>query len=122
MKKSLLWLVFSAVMVLLFASTAMAQHYAENGESMAAPTATVTATEAARNSLQPCSRQRKPAEKLALATSYTPVTLALVRQPCIYYLKQTGGPSLVAPLALGALMVVVGSSVVMRAILRKYTL
>jgi hypothetical protein len=34
-------------------------------------------------------------------------------------LKQTGGPSLVAPLALGALVILVGSSVVMRTNLRE---
>jgi len=119
MRKLLLWLTLSAVMVLLFAPVATAQYYVEGRGSTAGLPATVTATEVASKTLQPCSRQRKPAKNPSLATSYTPVTLALVRQPCIYYLKQTGGPSLVAPLALGALMVVVGSSVVIRAVLRK---
>jgi hypothetical protein len=119
-RKMLLLLTASAVVILLLAPAATAQTYTPSRGSMAGVTAIVTATEVASKPLQPCSRQRKPTERPSLATSYTPVTLALVRQPCFRYLRlrQTGGPSLVAPLALGALVVLVGSSVVMRTILR----
>ena len=118
MKKTFLSLALSAMMVLLLAPAATAQYYAEARESTASPTATA-ATESASKQPQPCSRQRKPIEGHSLATSNTQGTLALVRPPCIYFLRKTGGPSLVAPLTLGALAIVVGSGVVIRALLRE---
>jgi hypothetical protein len=117
--KVLLLLTASAVVILLLAPAATAQDYVHSWGSKASVTAIVNATEVARKPLQPCSRQQKPTKRPSLATSYSPVTLALVRQPCFRYLKQTGGPSLVAPLALGALVILVGSSVVMRTNLRE---
>jgi hypothetical protein len=120
-RKVLLLLTASAVVILLLAPAATAQDYVHSRGSKASVTAIVTATEVASKPLQPCSRQQKPTKRPSLATSYSPVTLALVRQPCFRYLrlKQTGGPSLVAPLALGALVILVGSSVMMRTILRE---
>jgi len=117
----LLLLTASAVVILLLALAATAQNYIQGRVSTASVTSPISATEVASKPLQPCSRQRKATEHPSLATSYTPITLALVRQPCVRFmrLKQTGGPSLVAPLALGALVVLVGSSVVMRTILRE---
>jgi hypothetical protein len=119
-RRILLLLSASAVLILLLASAATAQTYTRSKGSMASVTAIFSATEVAGKQHQPCSRQRKPTDRPSLATSYTPVTLALVRQPCfeLVRLRQTGGLPLVAPLTLGALVVLVGSGVVMRGILR----
>jgi hypothetical protein len=116
MKKMLLWLTLTAVMGLLLASPAAAQYDAKVRVSAANPTATVT--KAATKQRQPCPRLRKPIEDPSLAASYTPGTPALMRPPCIYFLRKTGGPSLVVPLTLGALAILVGSGVVIRALVR----
>jgi hypothetical protein len=108
-------LIASMGVILLLASAATAQDYTRGKENT--PTLTATATKGAN---QPCSRPIRKTNDPSLATSFAPVAMISVRQPCPRYLRlrQTGGPSLVAPLALGALVVLVGSGVVMRSILR----
>ena len=122
MRNLLLLLTASAVVILLLVPAATAQDYTQSKESTASVTAPISATEVVSKLPRPCSHQRKPTtERPSLATSYNPITLALVRQPCVRFLrlKQTGGPSLVLPLALGALVVLVSSSVMMKTILRE---
>jgi len=113
-KKALLWLTVSAVMVALLAPTATAQDYAVGRESAVRP-----ATEVTSQGQKPCSRDAKPTAGSSLAMSFAPVALVSVQQPCIRYLRRTGGPSLVAALVLGSLTVMVGSRVVIRALLRQ---
>jgi hypothetical protein len=121
-KKMLLLLTVSAAVILLLAPAATAQYYTGGKGGTASHIATPIATEAASQPRQPCSRPLRKASDPSLAASFTPIALVLVReQPCYHYLKQTGGPSLVALFALGTLVVVVGSSVVMRSLLRRYT-
>ena len=112
-----MWLLLTASIgvILLLAPAATAQDYTRGKENTATPTATAT-----KGSNNPCSRPWRKTNDPSLATSFAPVAMISVRQPCSRYwrLRQTGGPSLVAPLALGALVVLVGSSVVMRTILR----
>ena len=55
----------------------------------------------------------------SLASSFAPVALVAARQPCIHYLRRTGGLPLVTTLVLGGLVVMVGSSVVIRALMRQ---
>jgi hypothetical protein len=110
-----MWLLLTASMgvILLLASAATAQDYTRGKENTATPTAT-------KGSNQPCSRPLRKSNDPSLATSYASVAMISVRQPCFQHvrLRQTGGLPLVAPLALGALVVLVGSGLVMRSILR----
>lgn len=111
-----MWLLLTACMgvILLLASAATAQDYTRGNGNMASPTA--TATEGAS---QPCSRPLRKTNDPSLATSFAPVAMISVRQPCIYYLRRTGGPPLVTTLLLGSLIVMVGSGVVIRVLLRQ---
>ena len=112
-----MWLLLTASIgvILLLASPATAQDYTRGKENTPTPTATAT-----KGSNQPCSRPSRKSNDPSLATSFAPVAMISVRQPCfqLVRLRQTGGLPLVAPLALGALVVLVGSGVVMRTILR----
>ena len=119
MKKMLLWLTLTAAIFLLLAPAATAQYDSEVKESTANPTAIVTKTTGEQT--RPCPRQGKPTKGPSLATSYNPVAPALVRPPCIYYLRKTGGLPLVTPLTLGALAILVGSGALIRSIVREKT-
>ena len=113
-----MWVLLTASIgvILLLASGATAQDNTRGKENSATPTATAT-----KGSNQPCSRPSRKTNDPSLATSYASVAMISVRQPCFQHvrrLRQTGGLPLVAPLALGALVVLVGSGLVMRSILR----
>jgi hypothetical protein len=116
-KKLLLLLCASAVVILLLAPAATAQDYTRDRGSTTYPTP--TATEGTSQLRQPCSRPLRRTTEPSLATSFAPVAMISVRQPCIYYLRRTGGPPLVEPLLLISLMVMVGSGVVIRELLRQ---
>lgn len=113
-RKLLLVLTASVMVVLLLAPTAAAQTYTQGRGSMHHPTFALT-----ENASQPCSRPLRKTSDPSLATSFAPVALISVRQPCIHYLRRTGGPPLITTLLLGSLTVMVGSSVVIRALLRE---
>lgn len=117
MRKLLLLLSASAVVIPLLASAATAQDDTQGRGSTAPPNA--TATEGTSQLHQPCSRPLRKASDPSLATSFAPVALVSVQEPCIHYLRRTGGPPLVTTLLLGSLMVMVGSSVVIRVLLRQ---
>lgn len=117
MRKLFLLLSASTAVILLLASTAPAQDYTRGRGSASSPNA--TATEGTSQLRQPCSRPLRRTSDPSLATSFTPVALISVRQPCIYYLRRTGGPPLVTTLLLGSLTIMVGSSVVIRVLLRQ---
>jgi len=116
-RKLFLLLSASTAVILLLASTAPAQDYTRGRGSASSPNA--TATEGTSQLRQPCSRPLRRTSDPSLATSFTPVALISVRQPCIYYLRRTGGPPLVTTLLLGSLTIMVGSSVVIRVLLRQ---
>jgi hypothetical protein len=101
-KKTLLLLTVSAVVILLLSPAATAQNYTGDKGNTASPTATTTPTADATAS---------PSATATATASQLPQT---------GYLKRTGGPSLATPLALVAL-VMVGSGVAARALLRRYT-
>ncbi len=114
MRKMLVLLTASAVVIPLLAPAVMAQTYTQDKESTRHPTSAPT-----EGTSQPCSRPLRKTNDPSLATSFAPVALVAVRQPCIYYLRRTGGPPLVGPLLLGSLTALVGSSVVIRVLLRR---
>ena len=114
MRKMLLMLSASAVVILILASAATAQTYTQGRGSTPHPTFALT-----EGGRQPCSQPLKKSSDPSLATSFAPLALVSVRQPCIYYLRRTGGPPLITTLLIGSLMVMVGSSVVMRVLLRQ---
>jgi hypothetical protein len=116
MRKLLLLLSASAMVILLLAPAATAQSYTQGRGSTAHPTSALT--KGASQPRQPCSRPLRKTNDPSLATSFAFVALISVRQPCIYYLRRTGGPPLVTMLLLGSLTVMVGSSVVIRVLLR----
>jgi hypothetical protein len=113
-RKMLLMLSASAVVILILASAATAQTYTQGRGSTPHPTFALT-----EGGRQPCSQPLKKSSDPSLATSFAPLALVSVRQPCIYYLRRTGGPPLITTLLIGSLMVMVGSSVVMRVLLRQ---
>jgi hypothetical protein len=115
--KMLLLLSASVVVILLLAPSVTAQTHTQSRGSTPYPTSVLT--EGGSQPRQPCSRPLKKASDPSLATSFAPLALVSVRQPCIYYLRRTGGPPLVTTLLLGSLTVMVGSSVVMRVLLRR---
>jgi hypothetical protein len=115
-RKMLLLLSASAVVILLLAPAATAQAYTQGRGITPHPTSALT--EGATQPRQPCSRPLKKPSDPSLATSFAPLALVSVRQPCIYYLRRTGGPPLVTTLLLVSLMVMVGSSVVIKVLLR----
>lgn len=117
MRKMLLLLTASAVVILLLAPAATAQTHTQGGGSTPHPTFGLT--KGASQPRQPCSRPLRKTSDPSLATSFAPVALVSVRQPCIYYLRRTGGPPLVTTLLLGSVMVMVGSSVAIRVLLRQ---
>src|SRR5215212_2165822 len=110
----LLMLSASAVVILILASAATAQTYTQGRGSTPHPTFALT-----EGGRQPCSQPLRKTSDPSLATSFAPVAMVAVRQPCIHYLRRTGGPPLVASLLLGSLMVMVGSSVVIRQLSRQ---
>ena len=114
MRKMLLMLSASAVVILILASAATAQTYTQGRGSTPHPTFALT-----EGGRQPCSQPLKKSSDPSLATSFAPLALVSVRQPCIYYLRRTGGPPLVTTLLLGSVMVMVGSSVAIRVLLRQ---
>jgi hypothetical protein len=116
-RKMLLLLTASAVVILLLAPSATAQAYTQGKGSKPHPTSALTEGDSQPH--QPCSRPLRKASDHSLATSFVPVALVSMRQPCIYYLRRTGGPPLVTTFLLGSLMVMVGSSVVIRRLLRQ---
>jgi hypothetical protein len=116
-RKMLLLLSASAVVILILASAATAQTYTQGRGSTPHPTFALT-----EGGRQPCSQPLKKSSDPSLATSFAPLALVSVHQPCIYYLRsvpRTGGPPLITTLLIGSLMVMVGSSVVMRVLLRQ---
>jgi len=116
-RKVLLLLTASAVVILLFAPAVAAQSHTEDKGSTPHPTSALT--KGGSQPRQPCSRPLRKAGDPSLATSFAPVALVSVRQPCIYYLRRTGGPPLVTTLILGSLTVMVTSGVVIRRLLRQ---
>jgi len=116
-RKLLLLLSASTAVILLLASAATAQDDTQGRGSTVPPNA--TATEGASQARQPCSRPLRKTSDPSLATSFAPVALVSVQEPCIHYLRRTGGPPLVTTLLLGSLMIMVGSSVVIRVLLRQ---
>ena len=114
MRKMLVLLSASAVVILILASAATAQTYTQGRGSTSHPTFALT-----EGGRQPCSQPLKKSSDPSLATSFAPLALVSVHQPCIYYLRRTGGPPLVTTLLLGSLTVMVGSSVVIRVLLRQ---
>jgi hypothetical protein len=113
-RKTWMLLIASMGVILLLASAATAQDYTRGKENTPTPTATAT-----KGANQPCSRPIRKTNDPSLATSFAPVAMISVRQPCIYYLRRTGGPPLVTTLLLGSLIVMVGSGVVIRVLLRQ---
>jgi hypothetical protein len=100
-KKTLLLLTVNAVVILLLSPAATAQNYTGDKGNTASPTATTPTAD-------------------ATASPTATATATASQLPQTGYLKRTGGPSLATPLALVAL-VMVGSGVAARALLRRYT-
>src|SRR5215217_5358705 len=95
MKKVLLVLTVSAVLVLLFASAALAQKYKYGGAMNASPTATASAT----------------ASPTATATATASPTATASATASASPLPTTGGPLLVGPLTLVATLTLIASGV-----------
>jgi hypothetical protein len=95
MKKVLLVLSVSAVLVLLFASAALAQNYKYGGGMKASPTASASATAS------------PSASASATATASATASATATASP----LPTTGGPPLVGPLTLVATLTLIGSGV-----------
>ena len=117
MRSVLLLLTASAVVILLLAPAVTAQSHTQDKGTTPHPT--VALTKGGSQSRQPCSRPLRKAGDLSLTTSFAPVALVSVRQPCIYYLRRTGGPPLVTTLILGSLTIMLSSGLVIRRLLRQ---
>jgi hypothetical protein len=113
----LLLLTASAVVILLLAPAVTAQSHTQDKGTTPHPT--VALTKVGSQPRQPCSRPLRKAGDLSLTTSFAPVALVSVRQPCIYYLRRTGGPPLVTTLILGSLTIMLSSGLVIRRLLRQ---
>ena len=116
-RKMLLLLTASAVVILVIAQAATTQTYTQGKGSISNPTS--AQTEGDSQGRERCSRPWRKNSDPSLASSFAPVALVTARQPCIHYLRRTGGLPLVTTLVLGSIVVMVGSSVVIRALMRQ---
>src|SRR5215217_1214767 len=105
MKKVLLALTVSAVLVLLFASAALAQKYKYGGAMNASPTATASVT------ASPTATATATASPTATASATATPSATASATASASPLPTTGGPLLVGPLTLVATLTLIASGV-----------